>query len=191
MLQGKLSQKLFELSHKEVYKFSQEGFVLASGKRSCHYYDCKMISMLPERLYLLARCLRDELIPQSGLDAPQAVGGLTLGADPIAYALSLAYWEQAHCVYPLVVRKRAKQHGLAKRIEARFEAQKLQEALVLEDTVTSGGSALEAVRALRESGLEVKYCLTVVDREEGGSAALEREGVRLLSLFQAKDFQKG
>ena len=190
MLQGELSQKLFALSRKEVYQYSKEGFVLASGKKSQHYYDCKTISMLPERLHLLARCLRDELIPQSGLAVPEAVGGLSLGADPIAYALSLAYWEQGQTVYPFVVRKKAKEHGLAKRIEARFGAQTLQEALVLDDTVTSGGSALEAVRAMRDFGLQVRYCLAIVDRQEGAHAALEAEGVRLFSLFQAEDFQK-
>ena len=190
MLQAELSQKLFALSHKEVYRFSEEGFILASGKKSHHYYDCKAISMVPERLALLARCLRDEMIPQSGLALPEAVGGLTLGADPIAYALSLAYWEQGHSVYPFVVRKEAKGHGLAKRIEARFSKQSLQEVLVLDDTVTSGGSALQAIQALREFGLKVNYCLAVVDRGEGAHSALEAAGVSLLSLFRAEDFQK-
>ena len=191
MFKGELSQKLFALCRKEVYQYREDGFLLASGKKSQHYYDCKMITMIPERLHLLTRCLRDELIPQSGLALPQAVGGLSLGADPIAYALSLAYWEEGHSVYPFVVRKKAKEHGLAKRVEERFskERAEIQEAVVLDDTVTSGGSALEAIRALRELGLEVKHCLAIVDRKEGAQAALEAEGVRLLSLFQAEDFQ--
>ena len=182
------SKYLFQLVQKHVYQFRTKPFRLASGKESQHYFNCKKITMIPDRLQLLARVLRDELIPHKKLPLPQAAGGLTLGADPIAYALSLAYWQQGHLLYPVVVRKEAKSHGMAKRIEAEFDKQLVTEILVLEDTMTTGNSALVAVQALREAGFNIKNCIAIIDREEGGYENLAREGVGLISLFQGKQF---
>ncbi len=185
---GTLTKELFDLVRSYAYQFCNEPFRLASGKYSQHYFNCKKITMCPDRLSLLANAICDEVIPGASMSVPQAVGGLTLGADPIAYALSLAYLQRSHYVYPVVVRKATKDHGTGKLIEAEFDHSQVQEILVLEDTVTSGGSALQAVNSLRQLGFAVRHCLAIVDRQEGGYEALNRQGVSLISLFQAKDF---
>ena len=146
--------------------------------------------MNPEYLQLLAFALRDELIPSLGLPLPDAIGGLTLGADPISFALSLAYWQEGKRVYPYVVRKKTKGHGTSEQVEYRFPQKPKAELLVLviEDTVTTGSSSLQAVKSLRELGLEVKHCLAIVDRGEGGRENLLVDGVSLSSLYHASDF---
>ena len=185
-----LTQQLLKLARERIYKFRKEPFRLASGGLSQHYFNCKKLTLVPEYLELLARTLRDETIPRANLVTPAAVGGLTLGADPIAYALSLAYLNKKKEVYPFVVRKKKKEHGTGRRIEAEFDSAPLQitEVLVLDDTVTTGGSSLEAVEALREAGFTVQHCLSIVDRQEGAREALDAKGVKLISLFCADQF---
>jgi orotate phosphoribosyltransferase len=114
-----------------------------------------------------------------------AIGGLTLGADPIAYAISYA---SAHTASPLrafTVRKEAKAHGTGKLIEGPFQMG--DRVVVVEDVITSGASALHAVDAVREAGGEVVGVLALVDRVEGGREALEEKGLRVVSLVTAAD----
>lgn len=186
---GPLSRELFQAARSGIYRYSEEPFLLASGRKSHHYFNCKKITLVPANLRLLARAIRDEIIPAENLPDPRATGGLTMGADPIAYALSLAYLERGLTVYPLIVRKEAKGHGLGRRIEG--EAEGVREVLVLDDVITTAGSLLKAVQAFRNSGLVVRYAVSIVDRQEGGREALEREGIRLFSLFRKSDFFEG
>ena len=188
VLSGSLTQSLFPFVKTLAYQFRSEPFVLSSGKESNYYFDCKRVTMNPESLHLTAKAFRDELIPQSGISIPQAVGGLTLGSDPIAYALSLSYWEIDKKVYPLVVRKEEKDHGTSRLVESGMDFPKATKALVLEDTTTTGSSSLKAVQALRNLGLQVDTCLAIMDREEGAKEALLNEDVNLFSLFAASDF---
>ncbi len=167
MKQGKLTQDLLSLVKTHVYQFRSKPFLLASGRKSQHYYDCKEITMVPEYLEKLARALRDDLIPQFMDNMPQAVGGMTLGADPIAYSLSLAYWEKGHRAYPVVVRKKSKDHGTARLVEAKFDSKAIQKVLVLDDVVTTGKSSLQAIEALRKMNFTIEYCVAIIDREEG------------------------
>ena len=185
---GELSRKLLELSRGEIYNYREEPFTLASGARSHHYFNCRKITLYPERLALLARAIRDEVLPGEGLEDIPAAGGLTLGADPIAVALALSYQEQGRTLFPLIVRKEAKGHGLGRKIEGEWEG--AERVLALDDVITTGGSTLKAVFALREAGLEVSSAVCVVDREEGGAEALRNEGVELYSVFKKSDFLK-
>ena len=186
-----LSTKLlFQVMQEQVYQYRKGLFRLASGRSSHDYFNCKKITMVPHHLALLARVLRDDLIPREKLPLPKAAGGLTLGADPLAYALSLAYLEKGHCLYPVIVRKETKRHGMAKRVEAEFDRKAINEVLLLEDTLTTGGSALTAARALREEGFQVSHCISIVDREEGGKENLRHEGIKLLSLFTKHQFRQ-
>lgn len=185
-MQGPQTKELFKQSAAEIYRYSREPFMLASGKESNHYFNCKKITLLPDRLRLLSLAFRDELIPQFFKAVPEAVGGLTLGADPISYALSLAYLEKGKNVMPLVVRKEAKGHGTGKMIEGEYA--NLKQVLVVDDVITTGGSTLKAVRALRDVGLVVDSAISIVDREEGGKEALAAEGIALYSLFIKRDF---
>ena len=183
-----LSNQLFQQAAGEIYRFSEEPFQLASGGQSQHYFNCKAITMHAARLKLLAEAIRDEVLPAAGLSVPAAAGGLTLGADPIAFALSRAYLDQGQDMRPVVVRKEAKGHGTGRQIEGLLEG--VREVLLLDDVITTGGSSLKAVHALRQAGYQVRHCVCIVDRQEGGQANLASEGIELLPLFKKDDFKK-
>ncbi len=153
-------------------------FLLASGRRSPHYVDCRRTTMHAEGLVLIGS-LGLAAIRAAGWSA-RAVGGLTLGADPVAYAIARASAEDAAPLHAFTVRKAAKTHGAQRRIEGCFEAG--MPVVVTEDVITTGASALEAAAAVRESGGTVCGVLAVVDREEGGRQAVERTGLPVRAL---------
>jgi orotate phosphoribosyltransferase len=153
-------------------------FVLASGRRSTYYIDCRRTTMHAEGLDLIGR-LGLEAVRRRGW-APDVVGGLTLGADPVAYAVARASCEAPPLISAFTVRKAAKAHGSGRRIEGCFEPGAT--AVVVEDVITTGGSALEAARTIRDEGGSVLGVLAVVDRDEGGRAALEDAGFAVESL---------
>lgn len=161
-------------------------FVLASGRRSSLYVDCRLTTMSPEGQRLIGRIGLDTL-RATGWPV-DAVGGLTLGADPIAYAIAhasalAAESDAGGLVRAFTVRKEAKQHGTGKLIEGPFMAG--DRVVVVEDVITTGGSALKAVDAVRAAGGEVLGVLALVDREEGGREALEAAGLSVVSLVTA------
>jgi orotate phosphoribosyltransferase len=162
-------------------------FVLSSGARSNYYVDCRRTTMHAEGQVLVGQ-LAWELVEASGL-APDSAGGLTMGADPVSYALAYTSWLAGRPVNAFSVRKQAKEHGRGKRIEGCFEAG--QRVLVIEDAVSSGGSALEACRAAAAEGGEVVGVLTVVDRESGGREAIEAAGYPLLTIFRISELLAG
>lgn len=163
-------------------------FVLASGRRSSLYVDCRLTTMSPEGQLLIGRAALAAL-RASGWPI-DAVGGLTLGADPISYAIAHASALEAEAgtggmIRAFTVRKEAKQHGTGKLIEGPFAAG--DQVVVVEDVITTGGSALKAVEAIRAAGGNVIGVLALVDREEGGREALEAAGLTVLSLVTATD----
>ncbi len=153
-------------------------FVLASGARSDFYIDVRRTTMSAEGQALVGR-LALTAIRAAGL-APDTVGGLTMGADPVSYAIAHASWLAGDPLDAFSVRKQAKGHGKGRRIEGSFEPG--QKVVVIEDVVTSGGSALDAAAAVREEGGEVLAVLAVVDRESGGREAIEAAGLALIAL---------
>lgn len=155
-------------------------FVLASGARSDYYVDCRRTTMHAEGQVLIGQ-LAYELLRSSGLD-PEVVGGLTMGADPVSYAIAYTSWLAGEPVHAFSVRKEAKEHGRGKRIEGCFEDG--QNVVVIEDVITSGGSALTACAAIEEAGGKVLGVLAIIDREAGGREAIEAGGYRVLSLFR-------
>lgn len=120
------------------------------------------------------------LLRETGLD-PTHVGGLTMGADPVAYAIAHRSWLEGRPVDAFSVRKKAKEHGTGQRIEGGLPAG--ARCLLVEDSMTTGGSALAAAEALREHGATVVGVLTLVDRDEGGRARLSAEGLPLFAVF--------
>jgi orotate phosphoribosyltransferase len=153
-------------------------FVLASGKRSNLYVDARLTTMSPDGMVLIGR-IGLERIEAEGWD-PDSVGGLTLGADPVAYAISHT---SADCGRPLrafTVRKEAKAHGTGRRIEGAFIPG--DRVVVIEDVITTGKSALQAVDAIKTEGGNVVGILSVVDRQEGGREAIEEQGYSVASL---------
>jgi orotate phosphoribosyltransferase len=156
-------------------------FVLASGRTSEFYVDARLTTMSAEGLMLIGR-LGLAALREAGW-TPTAVGGLTMGADPVAYAIAAASVSSAPIVDAFSVRKEAKAHGTGRRVEGNFKAG--TPVVVVEDVITSGGSALKAIEAIREEGGLVLGILAVVDREEGGRAALEAAGHRVVALTTA------
>ncbi|MEN8145231.1 MAG: orotate phosphoribosyltransferase [Gemmatimonadota bacterium] len=165
--------------------FREGDFVLASGKRSRFYVDCRTTTMHAEGQALIGAVGLDAVLA-SGL-SPDAVGGLTMGADPISYAIAGESWRRGRPVNAFSVRKQAKEHGRGRRIEGCFEPG--QSVVVIEDVITSGGSALEACAALREAGAEIMAVLAAIDRQEGGRERIEAEGLTVHSLYTIEDLR--
>ncbi len=174
---------LDRLIHLLAVRSARRGrFTLASGRESDLYIDARLTTMSPDGLPLIGR-LGLEALESRKWDA-QAVGGLTLGADPIAYAIAYASSETGKTVRAFTVRKAAKEHGTGRRIEGPFVSG--DRVVVIEDTITTGGSALRAVEAVRQEGGHVLGVLALVDREEGGREALETEGLAVHVITRAQ-----
>lgn len=157
-------------------------FTLASGRVSTLYIDARMTTMSPDGLVLIGRLGLVEIAAAGW--TPDAVGGLTLGADPISYAISYASSATSNPLRSFTVRKTTKTHGTGKLIEGPFN--RGDRVVVTEDVITTGGSALKAVEALRDAGAVILGILALVDREEGGREAIEREGLQVRVLAPAR-----
>ena len=159
---------------------------LASGKKSNFYFNMKPTMLDPEGAALIGNLMLDQL---GGL-RPDLVGGLELGAIPIACAVSLLSHLRATPVPAFIVRKQAKEHGAKQRIEGFAPGDGLagKSVLMVEDVTTTGGSILDAIAVVRAEGGIVTRAFTVVDRLEGADAALKAAGVELTALFTARDF---
>jgi orotate phosphoribosyltransferase len=158
-------------------------FTLASGRTSDFYIDCRLTTMHPEGLTLIGP-LGLAAIADRGWRA-DSIGGLTLGADPVSYAIAYASQLAGTPTRAFTVRKEAKTHGTGKLIEGAFAPG--DRVVVIEDVITTGGSALKAVDAVRAAGGTVVGVLAVVDREEGGRAAIEAAGLAVASLAGAAE----
>ena len=161
-------------------------FTLASGKQSKYYIDARLTTMSPEGLSVIGR-LGLSTLRQSRW-AIDAIGGLTLGADPISYAISYASAESDQPLRAFTVRKEAKAHGTGRLIEGPFREG--DHVAVIEDVITTGGSALRAIEAIRAAHGTVEGVLALVDREEGGRQAIESAGVSIISLVSASQIIK-
>ena len=153
-------------------------FTLASGKTSDLYIDVRMTSMSPEGLCLIGP-LGLHAIRGTGWPV-DAVGGMTLGADPIAYAISYTSSFIPPLIRAFTVRKETKAHGTNKLIEGPF--QHGDRVIVVEDVITTGASALQAIDAVTSAGGNVQGVLALVDREDGGRAAIEAKGYNVISI---------
>ena len=152
---------------------------LSSGKRSDFYINGKKISLDPEGLYLMARLMLDQL---AELPEVTAIGGLTLGADPIAAAICALSHETGQNLRAFMVRKEPKGHGLKLWVEGRGNLQDGDRVCIVEDTVTTGGSLLRAIEHVEASGLVVAQVVVVVDREEGARERIAEAGYDMEAL---------
>jgi orotate phosphoribosyltransferase len=153
-------------------------FTLASGRKSSYYIDCRPTTMSAEGLVLIGR-MGWAAVQAAGWQ-PAGVGGLTLGADPVAYAIAAASFSSHTPVDAFSVRKHTKDHGTERLIEGNFRSG--DAVVVVEDVITSGESARRAISAVQQAGGQVLGILAVVDREEGGRRSLEAEGHTVLAL---------
>jgi orotate phosphoribosyltransferase len=171
------------------YSARRGHFTLASGKTSDLYIDARLTTMRPAGLTLIGPLALDTLRGRDWGRQVTAVGGLTLGADPISYAIS--YASAAATPTPMTplraftVRNEAKTHGTGQLIEGPFHQGDV--VAVIEDVITTGGSAIRAARAIRAAGGTVAGVLALVDREEGGRAAIEASGAPVVALVRASE----
>ncbi len=160
-------------------------FTLASGAVSDLYVDARLTTMSPEGLSLIGP-LALATIRRMKWNA-DSIGGLTLGADPIACAVSYASFASPPRLRAFTVRKEPKHHGTRKLIEGPFRQG--DRVVVIEDVVTSGGSALKAIEAVQQAGGEVVGVMALVDRHEGGTEKLTSAGFALVSLVEGDELR--
>jgi orotate phosphoribosyltransferase len=161
-------------------------YTLSSGKKTNHYVNCKPVSLSGEGSILIGTLLLD-LVEDETL----AIAGLTLGADPLVTSVAMTSWldqTKRTKLDALIIRKEAKDHGTTSQIEGRLPVQGCK-VCVLEDVVTTGESAMKAVRVLREAGYKVEQVLSIVDRQENDEAddLFEKENIEFVSLFNLDD----
>jgi orotate phosphoribosyltransferase len=163
-------ERLARVILEKSFKYSDDPpFTLASGRKSSFYFNCKPTTLDPEGMNLIGHLLFDMI---EDLDVT-AAGGLTLGADPMANALSVISFQRGRPVKSFIVRKETKDHGTKSRIEGTVKAG--ESVVILDDVITTGGSTLSAIEAARQAGLNVKRVIALIDREEGGRENIEKE----------------
>ena len=158
-------------------------FRLVSGQHSHYYIDARKATMSAQGQLLIGR-LGLTTIREAGWE-PAAVGGLTMGADPVAFAIARASIDRPPLLQAFSVRKAPKEHGTGRRIEGNFSPG--DPVVVLEDVITSGGSALQAIEAIQAEGGRVLGLLAVVDRNQGGRQAIEAAGIEVVVMTTTLD----
>ena len=165
--------------------FERKKVILASGRESDFFIDCKQSVLTAEGHALAGELMFDAL---SEIPECDAVGGVELGGCPLASAVSLVSFQRGRPLPALYVRKARKDHGSAKLVEGDKALRPGLRVALLEDVITTGGSSLKAVEALKSAGAEVVGILALVDREEGGAETIRDAGLPLYSLTRRADF---
>ena len=172
-MKRRLAQLLLEKSYREGE------FTLSSGVKTDYYFDCRQTALHPEGAWLIGNLFAGMI-----RDIPAvAVGGMTLGADPLVTATSIVALQQGRPLAGLLVRKEAKGHGAKQYIEGLANVMPGDRVIMLEDVITSGASVLKACRRAQEIGLTIAAVCAILDREEGGREAVSAAGFELHSLF--------
>ena len=162
-----MREQLIRLIYEKAFRYSKEPvFKLVSGRMSNYYFNCKTVTLNPEGMYLIGNLIFDMIkdMPVCG------IGGLTLGADPIADAVAYTSYLKGKPIEAFVVRKSAKSHGTMQWIEGNVKAG--DRVVIVDDVITTGKSTIEAIARAREAGLEIVKVIALVDRQEGGYEAI-------------------
>lgn len=158
-----MKERLGEIILDRSFKYSEDPpFTLASGKKSNYYFNCKPTTLDPEGMNLIGAIIFD-IVKDTGITA---AGGLTLGADPIANALSVISFQKGKPIKSFIVRKDVKDHGTKSAIEGNVKAG--EKVAIIDDVITTGGSTITAIEQARKAGLDIELVITLIDREEGG-----------------------
>ena len=178
-----------DLQRQELLKQIKENaitfgnFVLSSGATSHYYLDCRKVTLSPHGAWLIANQLLDLL---ADLDF-DALGGPTLAADPIAASVAVESWHRQRPVRAFIVRKETKGHGLQRQVEGPLRSS--DQVVVVDDTLTTGGSILQAIDAVEKAGATVVAVAVVIDRLQGGTEAIGQKGYPVRSLFTFDDIR--
>lgn len=164
--------------------YQRRRVVLASGRESDFYVDGKQTALHAEGAWLIGNLLWERMAPEV-----EGVGGLTLGADPIAASVAAVSFSRGRPIHAFIVRKEAKGHGTGSWIEGRRNLPDGSRVCIVEDTTTTGASLLKAVDRAEAEGLKVVQCFTIVDREEGAAEALKARGYQLEALVRRAELE--
>ena len=178
---AELKVRLFNLLNQEALKRGK--FLLSSGKESDYYLDGRVITLNPQGAYLVASIILD-MLKGEVLDA---VGGPTLGADPISGALAALSYIYGQPIKTFIVRKQAKGHGTLQQVEGP-ELKSGDRVILIDDVATSGKAILEAKQALDKIGVIADKAIVIVDRNQGAVDNLAKVGIKLESIFKITEF---
>lgn len=175
--------RLYEILKKEAFSFGK--FILSSGKESNFYLDARRVTLSPEGAYLCAKIILD-LVKSEKFDA---IGGPTLGADPLVGALGVLSFQAGKPVNTFIIRKAPKAHGKQQQIEGPMIPDD-GTVVLIDDVATTGKAFVESLDVLDKIGIKVKKCVCIIDRNEGGREAVKARGCELVSIFNAEEFLK-
>ncbi len=170
------AKKLLEVAAK-VGAFLRGNFTLSSGKQSTHYFDGKKITLSSEGAYWVGKAILDELEGEH----VDAIGGLAIGADPIATAVALVSYQEGKAIDAFVVREVSKEHGTRRKVEGHLKEG--SNVVIVDDVITTGGSVIKAIEAVESAKCKVVKVIVLVDRHEGGSDRLRNEGYKLTAIL--------
>ena len=156
-------------------------FKLTSGKTSSYYFDGRLLTLDPEGAHQVAMAFLP-ILKECGAEA---IAGPSVGADPIVSSVAVISYQQGHPIPGLIVRKEAKQHGAGRLIEGPLREG--TRVAVVDDTVTTGGSIIQAIEAVEEAGCRVVKVMCILDRREGGSDEIRRRGYDFVALLEANE----
>ncbi len=177
-----LKELIIERSFK---KTDTPSILLSSGKMSCFYFNMKKVTYYPAGQVLIGKAVYNKII-ELGL-SPDAIGGLTMGADPVAISTSFTSALEGNPIEAFSIRKEPKEYGMKLQIEG--NVQQGDSVIIIDDVVTTGASTVKAIRIAREHGLNILAAIVLVDRcEENGRQNIEATGIPMYSLFTVSDF---
>lgn len=180
-----MKNRLIELIIEKAFKYSEEPvFKLVSGRLSNYYFNCKAVTLHPEGMHLIGNIIFDLV---KGSDV-KGIGGLTLGADPIAYAAAYTSYLKEHPIEAFVIRKTPKSHGTMQWIEGNIT--KGDRVIIVDDVITTGKSTIEAIMRAKEADLEIVKVVALVDRQEGGRQAIESLSYPLDAIITREEVMK-
>ena len=171
--------ELLEIVQRDAVKFGK--FVLASGKESDLYVDLRKVTLQPRAAFLIGSIIY-EMVKDRSIDA---IGGMTLGADPIATAASMVAYQNGREIVAFIVRKEKKEHGTKSLVEGPIREG--FKAVIVEDVITTGSSAVTAIRNAEAAGLQVDMVIGVLDRMEGGKSTIESLGYEVRTILSRED----
>lgn len=180
-----MKERLIEIILERTFKFADKpAFKLASGKMSSYYFNCKPTTLNSEGMFLIGNLLFGIIKSRKSWKV-KGVGGLTLGADPVANAITYTSYIKDDTLESFVVRKEPKKHGTMTWIEGNVK--KGDRVLIVEDVITTGGSTIKAVDRSQKCGLDVRGVIVLIDRQEGGREAIESLGIPVKALLTKED----
>ena len=180
--ESELRNRLLKILAQKALFFGE--FVLRSGQKSDHYFDCRRVTHHPEAAYLIGNLVFNKI--QEIDKEIDGIAGMTLGADPICDAVCFVSHMKQHPIEALIVRKETKDHGAQRPVEGNIE--EVSKIIVVDDVITTGGSTINAVEALQNfNHIKISGTIILVDREAGGAEALQSKGLNLFSFFTERE----